>query len=237
MASKPLKWNGVILLVGLLGLLLLVSPAAGKRRASSPPPLHILQVKTTPSPFDITNGDLEICISVAVPPALPRTSILEVTSLIAYPTKRSMRFLSQRTPVSVLTDSQRMNQIDTTLVWDGTDQYNEKVSPGTYHYEVRAKLLKLHGNDLLTLWVSQRTRGIVEVIRSEAVQDDSVTPMPEKPVHETNLAPHYEEEPGTDVEAGQKENMAGVEEKSPSPGAHGQGAENPTGQAMAPQED
>jgi len=236
-AAKVLRRNGAILLASLFGLSLIVTPVDGKRRASAPPPLQILHVTPSPSPFDLANGDLHISVSVAFPATLRGKIILEVTSLITYPTQRSMRFLSQRTPIPVISDSHRKKRIDATLVlvWDGTDQYKEKVSPGTYHYEVRAKLLKPHGNDLLTLWLSRQIRGTVEVIHSDTLQADSPATMLKEPAHETtNPVSHHDQAPGLNVGKSQGENATSVENESPIPGHR---ADNPTGEVNAPQED
>ena len=89
--------------------------------------------------------------------------LLEITALISSPTQRSMRFLTQRIPLDRGSHSQSNSQVHTTLLWNGKNQAQEFVSPGTYRYEVRAKLMAEQGNRLQARVVTRRSRGTIEV--------------------------------------------------------------------------
>jgi hypothetical protein len=152
--------------VALLALCLLSqsdAEAAKRRAAPRPEPdLRIISVTTSHSSYSPQEGPLDFSIEVALPKELDGATILEVSSLITSPSKRSLRFLSSRQPVSadVSTGPLRMG---ITLTWDGTDQGRQPVESGKYHYEVRAKLLAVSEKGARTQMVSWPKRGTIDV--------------------------------------------------------------------------
>ena len=93
--------------------------------------------------------------------------LLEVSSMISFPSKRSIRFLYNRLSLDEVVNSSGESKISTTLLWDGKDQTKQLVSPGTYRYEVRAKLMTNSDGPPLTKIVSLRARGKLEVSEPE----------------------------------------------------------------------
>ena len=178
------------IILSVLGVLCFVSfvvepTVEAKKRRSRSSALQIVQVTTSPSPFEVGNGDLTFSAVVKVPRDLRGVDILEVTALITSPTQRSMRFLSQRLPIGSKSIGQRGSRISTVLVWDGKDQAQTLVKPGTYQYEFRAKLMAENGASIRTRMVSRRSRGTVEVTKyhlpeplltPESLPEPSVTP-------------------------------------------------------------
>lgn len=89
-------------LVGAMLLVLLqagVAEAKRKPQPKSPPDLRILSVTVSSESYFPGHGTLEFAIEVELPKAIAGDTILEVSSLISSPSKRSMRFLSSRQPV------------------------------------------------------------------------------------------------------------------------------------------
>lgn len=156
-------------------LLLPVGSAEAKRKAPyrPQPDLRILSVSPSPMSYSLQNGPLHIAIAVELPKDLDGATILEVSSLISSPSKRSMRFLSNRQPVGGAApplpgqdagpESKGKPQLAVTLTWDGTDQNQKTVELGTYSYEVRAKLLAVGEKGPRTQMVSWPKRGTLEV--------------------------------------------------------------------------
>lgn len=156
-------------------LLLPVGSAEAKRKAPyrPQPDLRILSVSPSPMSYSLQNGPLHIAIAVELPKDLDGATILEVSSLISSPSKRSMRFLSNRQPVGGAApplagqdagpESKGKPQLAVTLTWDGTDQNQKTVELGTYSYEVRAKLLAVGEKGPRTEMVSWPKRGTLEV--------------------------------------------------------------------------
>ena len=126
-------------------------------------PLTIVEVTTSPSPYDIGTGELSLSIVVRLPRQLKGADLLEFTALISSSSRSSMRFLTQRMPLPA-PDPQVNSHVHTTLFWDGKDQTEKVVSPGTYRYEVRAKLMAQEGDGPRTKMESQRSHGTLEVI-------------------------------------------------------------------------
>jgi hypothetical protein len=124
-----------------------------KRRASAhPPELRIVNVTVEPTPYSPVAGTLQLTVEVELPSDLPLNTILEVSSLISSPSKRSMRFLVNRQPLDLTTLTRASStasassgegrpRLEVTLVWDGTDQSKQYVSEGRYDYEIKTKLL------------------------------------------------------------------------------------------------
>lgn len=156
------------------------SDARRKSPPSAPPPLRITAVTLSPLPYVPSQGPLDVAVEVELPRDLDGATILEVSSLISSPSKRSMRFLSARQPVqprpeeagSVAASLEapapsagpaRRPIAVVRLSWDGTDQTKQQVTSGKYSYEVRAKLLVVGENGPRTHMVSWIRRGVLDV--------------------------------------------------------------------------
>jgi len=164
------------LILCLLGLLLEDQAEAKHRHVQRPQPdLKILSISSSPAAYSTQTGPLDFSIEVELPKDLDGATILEVSSLISSPSKRSMRFLSTRRPVGTQGQSSSSAvqaaeaqlgvkpRMAVTLTWDGTDQSRQLVDRGRYHYEVRAKLLAAGEKGPRTQMVSWPMRGVVEV--------------------------------------------------------------------------
>ena len=158
--------------IGLLGtwfiLSFLVAPfVEGKRRGSGRSlPLKIVEHTTSPSPFKVGDSELSLSIVVELPRKLNGANLLEFTALISSPSRNSMRFLSQRLPLTIEPNPQENSHVHTVLFWDGRDQAKNFVRSGLYRYEVRAKLMTEEGTSPRTKIESTRSRGTVEVINN-----------------------------------------------------------------------
>jgi len=171
---KPRPWP---VFAAFVGLLLLLEPPfiEAKRRPGPvhPPALRIVNVAVSPDPFVAGSGSLQLTVDLELPSDLPAHIILEVSSLISSPSKRSMRFLANRQALDPAALSQAPDlsasdggkpRLAVTLVWDGTDQTRQPVTSGRYTYEVRAKLLTANENGPpRTQMVSWPKRGTVVV--------------------------------------------------------------------------
>lgn len=148
---------------------LVASFAEGKNAGSGRNhPFKILEIATSPSPFEVGIGELRLSIVVQLPKKLKGADLLEFTALISSPSRSSMRFLTQRIPLSVQPDPHTNSHVHATLFWDGRDQTQQLVGSGTYRYEVRAKLMAEEGDGPRTKMESPRSHGTVEVINKEA---------------------------------------------------------------------
>lgn len=144
---------------------------AAKRPPAHEPDLRILQVALSPEPYEPQHGVLQLTIQIELPEHLDGATLLEVSSLINSPSKRSMRFLTSREPVGApsaktMTGNQPGEgkpRVAVVLIWDGTDQSKEFARRGRYHYEVRAKLLTAGEKSPRTLMISWPRRGVIEV--------------------------------------------------------------------------
>lgn len=143
------------------------SPAGSKKsRPVVPPDLKITSVNVAPDPFRPGNGSLHLKINVELPDDLASGTLLDVSALIASPSKRSMRFLSSRQPVEMppagVNSSKPQVEID--LAWDGTDQARKMVGAGSFSYEIRAKLLAVGTRGAHTKMTSWPKRGTLSVL-------------------------------------------------------------------------
>jgi hypothetical protein len=156
---------GLVALLGglLLGFLSSADSVEAKRKPVSrpEPELRIISVVPSSEPYSPQSGSLQFSIEVRLPKELDGATILEVSSFISSPSKRSMRFLSNRQPVSLSQDSVP-SKVAVTLTWDGMDQ-NRQRAQGRYNYEIRAKLLAGGEKGLRTHMTSWPKRGIVDV--------------------------------------------------------------------------
>lgn len=130
------------------------------------PELKVLDLKISPNPYTISAGSLEFSALVQLPRELDGATILEVSSLVTSPSKTSIRFLSLRKHL----ESQAATPISTepakvaiVLTWDGLDHTKEPAEPGTYQFELRAKLLSNGDKGPRTLMISWPKRGALEV--------------------------------------------------------------------------
>lgn len=155
-----------------LAATLLSAPTAGaKRPPAHEPDLRIVQVTLSPDPYEPQHGALQLTVQIELPEHLDGTTLLEVSSLINSPSKRSMRFLTTRQPVGAPPDQtatgrpagQGKPRVAVVLIWDGTDQSKEFARSGRYHYEVRAKLLTVGEKSPRTLMISWPKRGAIDV--------------------------------------------------------------------------
>ena len=179
---RILQWGTLIMLT--LCLLQVPWAEAKRKRAYRPPPLKVLNVSMNPIPFIPGKHPLEITVEVELPSKKEGEkencqNLLEVSSLISFPSKRSIRFLAHRQHV-VLTPQQTSTQhAHSVLLWDGKDQRDEFVEAGQYEYEVRAKLMVIREDGPRTTMVSVRTRGEFEV------------KPPQQPTHKDKENPAY----------------------------------------------
>lgn len=181
--KREVRLVAAVVTVVLAMALVHAAGADAKRKRSppsAPPPLRIVSVTLTPVPYSPSKGSLDLAVEVELPKELDGVTLLEVSSLISSPSKRSMRFLSTRQPIpagaaqesSVGSSSPgdaaaEATRVPPTLLvrlsWDGTDQAKQQVTSGKYNYEVRAKLLVVGENGPRTHIVSWPKRGILEI--------------------------------------------------------------------------
>ncbi len=152
--------------------------AKRKRAPSREPDLKILAVTFSHDPYVPGTSPLDLAVEIQLPQDLDGATILEVSSLISSPSKRSVRFLAERKSIETLTgadgavpsavekdpsENPTPHRIAVTLQWDGTDQTKQLVGQGRYHYEVRAKLLAVGENGPRTHMIAWPKRGSLEV--------------------------------------------------------------------------
>lgn len=153
----------VIICVVVMGMSIV---AEGKRRRSAPPPITIIDVRTDPDPFPVGNGMLTFTVMVKLPSSVEEDHVLEVSSLVTSPSKRSMRFLFERMPVHAVSADGGQRIVRVVLSWDGKDQTQQYVTPGTYHYDIRAKLMEDRGYGYQMVLISRHARGTLEVVNA-----------------------------------------------------------------------
>jgi hypothetical protein len=146
----------------LAGLLAGTPAVAAKRPPPPEPDLRIIQVTTSPDSYVPGQGTLDLAVDIDLPTYLDGDILLEVSSLISSPSKRSMRFLTSRQPVTV-PRANGASRVSVTLTWDGTDQRAQVVDGGRYTYEVRAKLLTVGEKGPRTLMLSWPKRGALDI--------------------------------------------------------------------------
>jgi len=130
------------------------------------PELKVLELKVSPNPYTVSAGSMEFSALVQLPRELDGATILEVSSLVTSPSKTSIRFLSLRKPLEVPAAtpiSTEPPRVSVVLSWDGMDHTKEPAEAGTYHFELRAKLLSNGDKGPRTLMVSWPKRGSLEV--------------------------------------------------------------------------
>jgi hypothetical protein len=142
----------------------------------TPPDLKILAVTMTPDPYQPGGEPLEVRIDLELPEEIAEGTLLDLSVLIASPSRTSMRFLSQRDPVEshqpiesaerAAIGGKTKPRISVTLTWDGTDQSRQVVAAGRFTYEIRAKLLGAGDRGPRTQMVSWPKRGTLEVVEA-----------------------------------------------------------------------
>ena len=136
-------------------------------RAPRPEPeLKVLELKISPNPYTVSSGSLEFSTLVQLPRELEGATILEVSSLVTSPSKRSIRFLSLRKPLespAITPINTDRRTIPVVLTWDGMDQTKAPAEAGIYQFELRAKLLSNGEKGPRTLMLSWPKRGTLEV--------------------------------------------------------------------------
>ena len=162
----------VLGLLTLCGFLIAFFPADGlskvkpSRVPRPEPELKIVGLNIAPTPYTLGNGSLQFSVTVQLPKEVDESTILEVTSLISSPSKTSLRFLTYRQPIQVLSAVDReaeRSRVSVELAWDGQDHRKQPAGVGTYSYEVRTKLLANGEKGLRTVMVAWPKRGILEV--------------------------------------------------------------------------
>ena len=143
---------------------------AKKRGSGRFLPLKIVEITTSPTPYEIGRGELSLSIVVRLPRQLKGADLLEFTALISSPSRSSMRFLTQRMPLPP-SNPQVNSHVHATLFWDGKDQAQKPVSTGTYRYEIRAKLMAEEGDGPRTKMESPRSHGTLKVINKKIHPD------------------------------------------------------------------
>lgn len=155
-------WLAAAALVLLAGTISTEPSAATKRPPATEPDLRIVQVTVSPDAYVPGDGALSFAVEVDLPAYLDNQLMLEVSALISSPSKRAMRFLSHRQPLTgpaANTDA----HVTITLAWDGRDQHEQVVGSGRYAYEVRAKLLSVGEKGPRTFMHSWPKRGTIEI--------------------------------------------------------------------------
>ena len=130
------------------------------------PELKIVDLNIAPTPYILGNGPLQFFVTVQLPKDVNGSAILEVTSLISSPSKTSLRFLTHRQPVLILSTGNgelERSKVSVELAWDGQDHRKQLAGVGTYSYEVRTKLLANGEKGLRTVMVAWPKRGTLEV--------------------------------------------------------------------------
>ncbi|MYG40200.1 MAG: hypothetical protein F4201_05215 [Nitrospira sp. SB0677_bin_15] len=159
--------------ISLLTLLAFVlAPAAldAKRKKRTPPsPLKIVNITTAPVPFAPGHEPMAITVTVELPEKLDQFDLLEVSSLISVPTRRSIRFLVKRQVLDTVIIRGGKPRMTTTLLWDGKDQTRNHVPEGTYSYEARAKLMVHEDGFTKAKIVSPFARGTLDVSSPRAL--------------------------------------------------------------------
>jgi hypothetical protein len=161
----------VILMIGWILILNVGEGEAKRKRRAAAPPLKIIDISTSPTPYVLGGEPLALTIEVEIPKNLKEDDLVEVSSFISFPSKRSIRFLSSRHPVSSSIKDGKRPKVQTTLFWDGTDHTKQQVEAGIYQYEVKAQVLSNQSHGFQTKLVSFRARGTLEVFEPEIMKE------------------------------------------------------------------
>ena len=180
-----------ITLVTLLAFGLAPAALDAKRKKPTPkPPLKIVDITTSPVPFAPGHAPMAITVTVELPENVDQFDLLEVSSLISVPTRRSVRFLASRQPLNTVVIEDGKPHVKTTLLWDGKDQTRQHVPQGTYTYEARAKLMAHEEGFTKAKIVSPFARGTLDVSSPQA--------LAKQPPHSEHV-PFVSDETGSDL--------------------------------------
>ena len=183
-----------------------LAPAALDAKRKKPtyqPPLKIVDITTAPVPFVPGHGPMALTVTVELPENADEFDLLEVSSLISVPTRRSIRFLANRQPLNTVVIEDGKPHVKTILLWDGKDQTRQHVPQGTYTYEARAKLMAHEEGFTKAKIVSPFARGTLDVSSPQA--------LAKQPPHSEHV-PFVSDETGSDLLQEEGENP-GVEDQ------------------------
>ncbi|MCY4612116.1 MAG: hypothetical protein OXB94_00625 [Nitrospira sp.] len=188
-----------------------LAPAALDAKRKKPaykPPLKIVDITTSPVPFAPGHGHMAFTVTVELPKNLDQFDLLEVSSLISVPTRRSIRFLVSRQPLNAVIIENGKPHVKTTLLWDGKDQTRQHVRQGTYSYEARAKLMAREEGYTKAKIVSPFARGTLDVSSPQALAKQPPH-LEHVPFVSDETGPDLLQEEGKDASAkGQPDNGA-----------------------------
>ena len=201
--------------IGALTLLaLLTAPDAldaKRKKRTYRPPLKIVNVTPSPVPFiPGPESSLTLAVTVELPKRLEGVDVLEVSSLISFPSKRSIRFLFDRQSLDHVVVENGKPHMQFTLLWDGKDQNRQYVRPGKYAYAIRAKLMAEEKGFVKSKTVSLFKRGTLEV--------SSPPPDVVKPAHTPTPPPRPESAPSSEGGADSRK----TDDKRPNAADHSQ---------------
>ena len=187
-------------------LAFVLAPAALDAKRKKPPPKHtlkIVDITTSPVPFAPGHGPMALTVTVELPENTDEFDVLEVSSLISVPTRRSIRFLVSRQPLNAVISEDGRPHVKTTLLWDGKDQTRQHVRQGTYSYEARAKLMAHEDGFIKARIVSPFARGTLDVSSPQA--------LAKQPPHEEHV-PFISDEAGSDLLQEEAEDSKGADQ-------------------------
>ena len=182
MMQRPQSFLPFIGTLTLLALLTAPDALDAKRKKRTyQPPLKIVNVTPSPVPFRPGPGSsLALAVTVELPENLDGIDIIEVSSLISFPSKRRIRFVFERQPLDnvVMQDGKPRKRL--TLIWDGKDQNRQYVRQGKYAYAIRAKLMAREKGFMKAKTVSLFERGTLDVLSPPGVGEpaDHIQPIP-----------------------------------------------------------
>lgn len=193
--------------ITLVTLLAFVSAPAAlhakRKKPISKPPLKIVAITTSPVPFAPGHGPMAITVTVELPKKLDQFDVLEVSSLISVPTRRSVRFLASRQPLKKAIIEDGKPHVKTILLWDGKDQTRQHVRQGTYLYQARAKLMAREDGFTKAKIVSPFARGTLDVSSPQA--------LAKQPSHEEHV-PFVSDERASDLLQEEGEGSSGADQ-------------------------
>lgn len=169
MQTIPSRLTFISLLTLLAFVLAPASLDAKRKRRTPPSPLKIVDITTSPVPFAPGHEPMAITVTVELPEKLDQFDLLEVSSLISVPTRRSVRFLASRQSLSTVIIEDGKSHVKAILLWDGKDQTRQHVPQGRYSYEARAKLMTHEDGFAKAKIVSPFARGTLDVSSPQAL--------------------------------------------------------------------
>ena len=194
----------LITLVTLLAFMLAPAALDAKRKKSAyKHPLKIVDITASPVPFAPGHGPMALTVTVELPKKTDAFDVLEVSSLISVPTRRSIRFLVRRQSLNTVVIEGGKPYMKTTLLWDGKDQARQHVRQGTYSYEARAKLMAHEDGFIKAKIVSPFARGTLDVSSPQTLAKQSP--------HEEHV-PFVSDQTGSDFLQEEAEDPSGADQ-------------------------